>query len=109
MHCSNLARWRLCSKQICPIEADPIQLQQVLPNLVIHSFDAMCDTPLPHRKVVITTERTGDGTIRTSLRDYGVGIPDETRERVFDQFFTTKARGLGMSIAIGGSIVESIG
>jgi PAS domain S-box-containing protein len=91
------------------IEADPIQLQQVLLNLLINAFDAMCDTTLPHRKVVIATERNSDGAIRTSVRDYGTGISEEARARVFEQFFTTKANGLGMGLAIVRSIVESHG
>ena len=91
------------------IEADPIQLQQVLLNLVINSFDAMRDTPLSCRKVVIATERNADDAIRASVRDYGVGIPEEARDRLFDHFFTTKAQGLGMGLAIVRSIVESHG
>jgi PAS domain S-box-containing protein len=91
------------------IEADPIQLQQILLNLVINAFDAMSDTLVPNRKVVIATERNGNGTIHTSVRDYGTGIPEETRERLFEQFFTTKAKGLGMGLAIVRSIVESHG
>src|SRR6266487_2618393 len=90
-----------------PIEADPIQLQQVLINLVINAFDAMRNTPLSRRKVVIATERNGDGAICTSVRDYGCGIPEEARERLFDHFFTTKAEGLGMGLGIVRSIVES--
>jgi two-component system sensor kinase FixL len=91
------------------IEADPIQLQQVLLNLIINAFDAMRDTPVARRKVAIATERNGDGSIRASVRDYGIGIPEEARERVFEQFFTTKAKGLGMGLAIVRSIVESHG
>ena len=91
------------------IEADPIQLQQVLLNLVINSFDAMRETPLSHRKVVIVTERNADDAIRASVRDYGVGISEESRDRLFDHFFTTKAQGLGMGLAIVRSIVESHG
>jgi PAS domain S-box-containing protein len=89
------------------IEGDSIQLQQVLLNLVINSFDAMRDAPVENRKVEITTAWNGNGAIRTSVRDYGVGISDETRERLFDPFFTTKADGLGMGLAIVRSIVES--
>jgi PAS domain S-box-containing protein len=91
------------------IESDPIQLQQVLLNLVINSFDAMRDAPVENRKVEITTEWNGDRAIRTSVRDYGVGISEETRERLFDPFFTTKPDGLGMGLAIVRSIVESHG
>jgi PAS domain S-box-containing protein len=89
------------------IEGDPIQLQQVLINLVINSLDAMRNTPPSRRKVVVTTERNGDNTICTSVRDYGVGIPEEARDRIFDHFFTTKADGLGMGLGIVRSIVES--
>ncbi len=99
----------LLEPNLPPIEADPIQLQQVLLNLTINAFDAMDDTPARHRKVVIATETDNDGAIRVSVRDYGVGIPEEARERVFEQFFTTKAKGLGMGLAIVRSIVESHG
>ena len=91
------------------IEADPIQLQQVLINLVINAFDAMRNTPLSRRKLVIATERNGDGTICMSVRDYGTGISEEARERLFDHFFTTKSEGLGMGLGIVRSIVESHG
>jgi PAS domain S-box-containing protein len=91
------------------VEGDPIQLQQVMLNLLINAFDAMHDTPVTHRKVVISTERNIDGAIRTSVRDYGVGISEEARERLFDHFFTTKRDGLGMGLAIVRSIVESHG
>ena len=91
------------------IEADPVQLQQVLLNLVINAFDAMRDTPVSRRKVVIATQSNGDGTVRTSVRDYGVGISEEMRDRLFDPFFSTKTEGLGMGLAIVRSIVESHG
>ena len=89
------------------IQADPIQLQQVLLNLMINAFEAMRDIPISRRKVVIATERNGHDTICASVRDYGPGIPEEARERIFDHFFTTKAEGLGMGLAIVRSIVES--
>ena len=91
------------------IEGDPVQLQQVLLNLVINAFDAMRDTPVPRRKVVIATQSNGDATVGASVRDYGAGISEEMRDRVFDPFFTTKSEGLGMGLAIVRSIVESHG
>jgi signal transduction histidine kinase len=91
------------------VEGDPVQVQQVLLNLMLNAFDAMHDTPVTDRKVVIATERNADGTIRTSVRDYGVGISEEVQGRLFEQFFTTKAKGLGMGLSIVRSIVESHG
>jgi two-component system, LuxR family, sensor kinase FixL len=90
-------------------EGDPIQLQQVLLNLVINAFDAMRDMPSSRRKVVIATGRDADGATRVSVRDYGVGIPAEALERVFEQFFTTNPKGLGIGLAIVHSIVQSHG
>jgi two-component system sensor kinase FixL len=91
------------------VEGDPVQLQQVLLNLLINAFDAMHDTPVTHRKVLIVTERNRDGAVRTSVRDYGVGIPEQVRDRLFEQFFTTKTKGLGMGLSIVRSIVQSHG
>jgi two-component system sensor kinase FixL len=91
------------------IDGDPVQLQQVLLNLVINAFDAMRDTPPPRRKVLIATQSSGDGTVRTSVRDHGDGISEDMRDRLFDPFFSTKTEGLGMGLAIVRSIVEAHG
>jgi PAS domain S-box-containing protein len=91
------------------IEGDPIQLQQVLLNLLTNALEAMRETPLSRRQVVIVTEQNGHDTICASVRDYGAGIPVEMRDRLFDHFFTTKAEGMGMGLAIVRSIVESHG
>jgi PAS domain S-box-containing protein len=91
------------------IEADPVQLQQVLLNLVINAFDAMRDIPVSRRKVVITTQSNGDDTVCASVRDYGVGISAEMQDSLFNPFFTTKSEGLGMGLAIARSILESHG
>ena len=92
-----------------PIEGNPVQLQQVLLNLVINALDAIQDPAAGRRKVVIATDRTLNGAVRTSVRDYGTGIPEEAHQRMFEQFFTTKAKGLGMGLAIARSIVKSHG
>jgi PAS domain S-box-containing protein len=91
------------------INGDPVQLQQVLLNLMINAFDAMRDTPVSSRRVVIATQPIGDHTVRTCVRDYGVGISKEMQEQVFDPFFSTKNEGLGMGLSIVRSIVESHG
>jgi PAS domain S-box-containing protein len=91
------------------IDGDPVQLQQVLLNLVINAFDAMRDTTVSKRRVVIATQPNGDGAVCTSVRDYGLGISQEMRDRLFDPFFSTKMEGLGMGLAIVRSIIESHG
>jgi len=91
------------------IEGDPTQIQQVVINLLRNAFDAMHDAPHGRRIVEISTNDDGDGTISASVRDYGSGISEKARERLFEQFFTTKEEGLGMGLAIVRSIVEAHG
>ena len=91
------------------IEVDPIQIQQVLVNLVSNALDAMRQTPPDRRKVEISTAGNGENEVRLSVRDHGTGIRVEVHERLFDRFFTTKEQGLGMGLAIVRSIVESHG
>ena len=91
------------------IEGDPFQIQQVLINLVHNAVDAMHDTPPNRRVVEVATDYEGDGTISVIVRDYGSGISEATRDRLFEQFFTTKEEGLGMGLAIVRSIVEAHG
>lgn len=91
------------------VEGDPTQIQQVLINLVNNAFEAMRDIPIDRRIVEIVTERDGGGAIKISVRDHGPGVEAENRERVFEQFFTTKEEGLGMGLAIVRSIIEAHG
>ncbi len=97
------------AKDLPLIEGDPVQIQQVLVNLVSNALDAMRQTPTGRRKVEISTAGDGDGKVRLSVRDHGTGIPMEMHGRLFDQFFTTKEHGLGMGLAIVRSIVEAHG
>ena len=88
------------------IDADPVQIQQVLVNLLGNAFDAMRDIPPGKRKVEIATE-LDDGSVRVSVRDHGTGIAETSRERLFEQFYTTKEDGLGMGLAIVRSIIQA--
>ena len=91
------------------IEGDPVQIQQVLVNLVSNAFDSMRQTIPSQRRVEITTKANGSGEVELSVRDHGAGIPRDAHERLFDRFFTTKEKGLGMGLAIVLSIVEAHG
>jgi two-component system sensor kinase FixL len=97
------------AKDLPLIEGDPVQIQQVLVNLVSNAIDAMRQTPPDRRKVEISTAGNGDNEVRLSVRDHGTGIGTEVNERLFERFFTTKEQGLGMGLAIVRSIVESHG
>ena len=88
------------------IEADRVQLQQVLMNLMLNAIEAMKDTA---GELTIKTEMGQGDTVLISVSDTGVGLPKEKTEQIFDAFFTTKPHGSGMGLSISRSIVESHG
>ena len=84
---------------------DPVQILQVLLNLAINSFEAMTDV----RRLAIHAGCDGNGDILVSMRDSGPGFPSGMVEQLFEPFFSTKAEGTGMGLAIARSIVEAHG
>jgi PAS domain S-box-containing protein len=89
---------------ILAIRGDPLQIQQVLVNLMRNGIEA---TPAGRNKALrVRAGRDGDFA-RVEVADEGAGLADP--DRVFDPFFTTKKSGMGMGLAISRSIVESHG
>jgi signal transduction histidine kinase len=91
------------------IQADPIQIEQVIVNLATNAMEAVAGLPPERRRVTITSYRATDDAVEIAVRDRGPGIPAELGERVFEAFVTTKEGGLGMGLAISRSIVRSHG
>jgi PAS domain S-box-containing protein len=112
LHSDLLGRGTTVETELAPglpaVEADPVQLQQVLLNLLMNSLEAMQQTPAPLRRILIST-MAADGFVRVSVRDHGIGLPAEDPERIFSHFFSTKPNGMGMGLTIVRSIVESYG
>src|SRR6266536_2910232 len=88
---------------------DPVQILQVLLNLAINSFEAMTAVPSDARHLAIHAGCDGNGDILVSMRDSGPGFPSGMVEQLFEPFFSTKAEGTGMGLAIARSIVEAHG
>jgi PAS domain S-box-containing protein len=88
---------------------DPVQILQVLLNLAINSFEAMTAVPSDARRLAIHAGCDGNGDILVSMRDSGPGFPSGMVEQLFEPFFSTKAEGTGMGLAISRSIIEAHG
>ncbi|HZZ72042.1 MAG TPA: PAS domain S-box protein [Pirellulales bacterium] len=91
-----------------PIYVDRIQIEQVLVNLLINAAEAMEQTPLDEREIVVATRAPQD-QIEVTVRDSGCGLPQQPAERVFESYYTTKPDGMGMGLAISRSLIEDHG
>jgi len=88
------------------VDGDPIQLQQVLLNLVVNGCDAM-DGQSGDRRLTLRTAAAAGGEIEMSVADRGRGIPPGDLERIFEPFVSTKAEGMGLGLAVCRTIVAA--
>jgi hypothetical protein len=94
------------------ILGDRVQLQQVLLNLVVNGMDAMTTIEVSKRILIIAgrcEKRDGETRCLLSVQDAGTGFKPEEKDRLFEAFYTTKAEGMGMGLAISRSIIEAHG
>jgi len=90
------------------VNADPVQLEQVVLNLVTNALDAIAERP---EKLINIECRHKNDRLEIYVRDNGPGISSELRENIFEPFFTTKRRGqsLGLGLSISFNIINNFG
>lgn len=91
------------------VSGDGIQIQQVLLNLVRNGMDAIAERPADGHTLTITTELVGNGLVRCSVCDSGVGLSDDKLDSLFKPFNTTKSGGLGLGLSVSRWIIEAHG
>ena len=90
------------------ITGDPVQLQQVLLNLVVNACDAMDGCNIPERRVLIRTGiENGSSAVIVSVTDRGSSISEEKIEQIFEPFFTTKVKGMGLGLSVCRTIIAA--
>jgi C4-dicarboxylate-specific signal transduction histidine kinase len=87
---------------------DPIQLQQVILNLVTNGMDAMSSISDRPPELFIRSARDPIGVL-VQIRDSGMGFESRLSEQLFEPFFTTKPQGVGLGLSISRSIIEAHG
>jgi signal transduction histidine kinase len=96
-------------KTVPPVMGNPVQLQQVISNLVANAIDAMESVTGGDRILHVTTQFCRSGEILVTVQDSGPGLDAVDKERIFEPFFTTKPDGMGMGLMFCRSIVEAHG
>jgi C4-dicarboxylate-specific signal transduction histidine kinase len=91
------------------LRGDPVQLQQVLLNLILNACDAMDATPAGTRRLAVSTIGGAGPQACLTVTDNGAGIAPGLQDRIFDSFFTTKPKGLGVGLSVSREIVAAHG
>ena len=91
------------------VAGDPVQLQQVILNLLVNASEAIAHSDGGRREVAIATAHRTPGLVEIAVRDTGIGVKEPELGRMFERFVSTKPGGLGMGLAISRSIVEAHG
>lgn len=91
------------------VRGDRVQLQQVILNLIINGLEAIAKSKDATRELTISSDVDGKNNVIVAVKDSGEGLDAADLERVFDAFYTTKAEGMGMGLAISRTIIESHG
>lgn len=91
------------------VDADPVQLQQVVLNLMRNGMEAMNAQDSGDRILHVSVSVPPNGGVEIAVSDQGAGIPQPDLDHIFDPFYTTKENGLGMGLPISRSIIESHG
>src|SRR5215470_18756581 len=100
---------RVFDPVIPPISGDPVQLQQVILNLLVNAGEAIALADGGKREVAIVTTHRTTGLVEIAVRDSGIGAEESDLSGMFERFVSTKPGGLGMGLAISRSIVEAHG
>ena len=92
-----------------PTSGDPVQLQQVLLNLLMNAMDAMVSTPDARRRITVRTRAPEAGAVELQIRDRGPGIRTDDQVNLFKPFYTSKEHGLGLGLTICSTIAQAHG
>jgi signal transduction histidine kinase len=96
-------------EQLPLVTGSPVQLQQVISNLVANAIDAMSAVTDRERVLRVKSALQDTGSILVSVEDSGTGLDPKYKERIFEPFFTTRSDGMGMGLMFCRSVIEAHG
>jgi two-component system, LuxR family, sensor kinase FixL len=97
------------STDVPVVLGDRIQLQQVILNLIRNAMEAMSDVGPQPRELSVSSAKDGPNGALVSVRDSGTGLDGTVLDRLFETFYTTKAHGMGIGLAVSRTIIQAHG
>src|SRR5260370_2789640 len=92
-----------------PILGDRIQLQQVVLNLMLNAIEAMSEVSDRRRELSVSSAKYEQNDVLVVVRDSGTGLDATSVDRLFEAFYTTKAHGMGIGLAVSRTIIQAHG
>jgi signal transduction histidine kinase len=92
-----------------PARCDPVQIEQVVVNLVLNALQALSSATTGPRRISLRTRRRGRDELLVSVADTGPGLDPAAAQHLFQPFHSTKPNGLGLGLSISRSILEAHG
>jgi signal transduction histidine kinase len=90
------------------VDVDPVQIQQVIANLLLNAIDALQEVDTNRRELLVSSCSYAHNVV-VSVADTGIGLSPDAQEHLFDTFWSTKENGVGIGLAISRTIVEAHG
>jgi PAS domain S-box-containing protein len=113
MHSEFILRNTLLEKELADglpaISGDRVQIQQVLINLLMNALDAVGSQPAGARRIIVTTRCSSGDEVTATVTDSGPGVAPEKLEMIFDAFYSTKQKGIGVGLALCRTIIQAHG
>jgi PAS domain S-box-containing protein len=97
-----------CPDEIPQVQADRIQLEMVLHNLISNALDALSTAGAGEGQVLVTVSADADAVL-IAVHDSGAGIGEEAVSQLFEPFYTTRSDGMGLGLAISRNLVRAHG
>jgi two-component system, LuxR family, sensor kinase FixL len=88
---------------------DRIQLQQVILNLMLNAIEAMSEVSHPTRELSVLSVKDRPNGALVTVQDSGVGLDEAALDRIFGAFYSTKAHGMGIGLAVSQTIIQAHG
>jgi len=109
IHRNNISLHTELANDLPLVWGDRVQLQQVILNLFTNAIEAMSGVDHTQRNLIVSSAKDGSNGVLVTVRDSGTGLDEAALSHLFEAFYTTKAQGMGIGLAVSRTIIQAHG